>query len=136
MANSFYSHLAFIGPESNAAITVLKEYLDDFYEDPEDGGKPEIVLEENQITITFDDEYNFHIYLAEEEHVNIEAVEIADFNTEDYNENPFDAEKLKASVKRFEIWGDQDFDMDYFNDSLYIMEQIEKFNDIIIFQNH
>jgi hypothetical protein len=131
MANSFYSYSAYISPSSNADIKVLKEFLDAFYQESDN----KITLSDNQITITFDDEYNFYIYLAEEEHVNQEALEIADYLEEDWNETSYDKEKLKASKKRFEIWGDPDFDMDYFNDSLFIIEQVEKFNDIIIFQN-
>ncbi|WP_433812857.1 hypothetical protein [Flavobacterium johnsoniae] len=131
MANSFYSYSAYISPSSNADIKVLKEFLDAFYQESDN----KITLSDNQITITFDDEYNFYIYLAEEEHVNQEALEIADYLEEDWNETSYDKEKLKASKKRFEIWGDSDFDMDYFNDSLFIIEQVEKFNDIIIFQN-
>ncbi|QSW88124.1 hypothetical protein J0383_17880 [Flavobacterium endoglycinae] len=131
MANTFYSYSAYITPSSNADITVLKDYLEDFYQEE----NPEILLSNNEIKITFDDEYNFYIYLATEEHVNQEALEIADDLETDFNENLYDKEKLKASKKRFEMWGDPDFDMDYFNDSLFIIEQIEKFNDIIIFQN-
>ncbi|WDF58430.1 hypothetical protein PQ462_17085 [Flavobacterium sp. KACC 22758] len=131
MANSFYSYSAYISPSSNADIKVLKEFLDEFYQESDN----KITLNDNQITITFDDEYNFYIYLAEEEHVNQEALEIADYLEEDWNETPSDKEKLKASKKRFEVWGDPDFDMDYFNDSLFIIDQVEKFNDIIIFQN-
>ncbi|SHG30693.1 hypothetical protein [Flavobacterium johnsoniae] len=131
MANSFYSYSAYISPSSNADIKVLKEFLDAFYQESDN----KIILNDNQITITFDDEYNFYIYLAEEEHVNQEALEIADYLEEDWNETPYDKEKLKVSKKRFEVWGDSDFDMDYFNDSLFIIDQLEKFNDIIIFQN-
>jgi len=131
MANSFYSYSAYISPSSNADIKVLKEFLDAFYQESDN----KIILNDNQITITFDDEYNFYIYLAEEEHVNQEALEIADDLEEDWNENIYDKEKLKVSKKRFEVWGDSDFDMDYFNDSLFIIDQLEKFNDIIIFQN-
>ena len=131
MANTFYSYSAYITPSSNADITVLKDYLEDFYQEE----NPEILLSNNEIKITFDDEYNFYIYLATEEHVNQEALEIADDLETDFNENLYDKEKLKASKKRFEMWGDPDFDMDYFNDSLFIIQQIEKFNDIIIFQN-
>ncbi|WP_343616815.1 hypothetical protein [Flavobacterium sp.] len=131
MANTFYSYSAYITPSSNADITVLKDYLEDFYQEE----NPEILLSDNEIKITFDNEYNFYIYLATEEHVNQEALEIADDLETDFNENLYDKEKLKASKKRFEMWGDPDFDMDYFNDSLFLIEQIEKFNDIIIFQN-
>lgn len=131
MANSFYSYSAYIANSSNADITVLKEYLDSFYA----SDHPEITLIDNQIKITFDDDYNFYVYLSNEKHVKEEAKEIAADLEEDWNENLYDKEKLKTSTKRFEIWGDPDFDMDYFNDSLFIIDQVEKFNDIIIFQN-
>ncbi|MCP2028954.1 hypothetical protein L1276_004133 [Flavobacterium sp. HSC-32F16] len=135
MANTFYSYSAYISPVSNADITVLREYLETFYQESDNADKPQIVLKDNAITITFDDQYKFYIYLSDEKHVNEEAAEIADYLEEDWNENTYDKEKLKVSQKRFEIWGDQDFDMDYFNDSLFIIDQIEKFSDIIIFQN-
>ena len=135
MANTFYSYSAYILPSSNAEITVLKEYLDSFYHKPENIDEPKIVLNDNQITITFNDEYNFYIYLSQEKHINDEAVEIADDLETDWNENIYDKEKLKTSIKRFEVWGDPDFDMDYFNDSLFIIDQIEKFSEILIFQN-
>lgn len=135
MANTFYSYSAYISPYSNADIQVLKEYLDVFYNESDTGDKPQIVLSDNQITITFNAEYNFYVYLSNEKHVNEEAVEIADYLETDWNEKVYDKEKLKTAVKRFEVWGDPDFDMDYFNDSLFIIDQIEKFNEIIIFQN-
>ncbi|GAA3777407.1 hypothetical protein [Flavobacterium ginsengiterrae] len=134
MANSFYSYSAFIAPGSNADIAILKDYLESFYSES-DAENPQIVLDNNEIKLTFDDEYNFYIYLAEEEHINQEALEIADDLEEDWNEDIYDKEKLRASKKRFEVWGDPDFDMDYFNDSLFIIDQIEQFSDVIIFQN-
>lgn len=135
MANTFYSYSVYIEPSSNAAISILKDNLDSFYQKQIITNKPEIVLIDNQITITFDDDYNFYIYLSDEEHVNEEATEIANDQDVDWNENIFDKEKLKTCKKRFEVWGDDDFDIDYFNDSLFIIEQIENFNNIIIFQN-
>lgn len=135
MANSFYSYSVYILPSSNATIATLKAYLEKFYQKSDAGDQPEIVLSDNQITILFNDEYHFYIYLSEEKHVNEEALEIVEDLEEDWNQEPFDKEKLKTAQKRFEVWGDQDFDMDYFNDSLFIIDQIEKFSDIIIFEN-
>lgn len=135
MANTFYSYSAYLLPHSNADIQVLKEHLDAFYTESDAAEKPQIVLSDNQITITFNDEYNFYIFLSDEKHVNEEALEITDYLETDWNEKVYDNEKLKTSAKRFEVWGDPDFDMDYFNDSLFIIDQIEKFNDIVIFQN-
>ncbi|HEY1193779.1 hypothetical protein [Flavobacterium sp.] len=135
MANTFYSYSAYILPSSNATILALKEYLEEFYQKSDHEDQPDIDLRDNQITLIFNDEYRFYIYLSEEKHVNEEALEIAEDLETDWNEEPFDKQKLKTAQKRFELWGDEDFDMDYFNDSLFILDQIEKFSGIIIFQN-
>lgn len=133
MANTFYSYLAFITPASDANLIVLKNNLEIFYARPAIKDKPEIVFENNQITIIFDGEYRLSIAFSEEEYVNEEALEIAQQQQLDYNENIFDKTQLETCCKRFEVWGDDDFDMDYFNDSLFVIEAIEKFNGIIIF---
>lgn len=133
MAHTFYSYLAFITPGSDASLMALKNNLETFYEKSDIENKPEIVLNDQQIDIVFDDEYRFYIAFSQEEYVNEEALELAQENELDWNENPIDKAKLETCHKRFEIWADDDFDMDYFNDSLFITEQIEKFNDVIIF---
>ena len=133
MANTFYSYLAFITPTSDASLIALKNNLETFYDRPVIENKPEILLEDNQINIIFDDEYQLYIAFSEEEYVNEEALEIAQEQQLDWNENTFDKTALEICRKRFEIWGDDDFDMDYFNDSLFVIEQIEQFSDVIIF---
>ena len=133
MANTFYSYLAFITPTSDASLIALKNNLETFYDRPVIENKPEILLEDNQINIIFDDEYQLYIAFSEEEYVNEEALEIAQEQQLDWNENTFDKTVLETCRKRFEIWGDDDFDMDYFNDSLFVIEQIEQFSDVIIF---
>lgn len=133
MANTFYSYLAFVQDSSNADIHALKNYLEDFYAQTETNNRPAITIENNQIDIVFNDEYSLYALFSDEEYINEEAQEFAEEYEADWNENIFDREKLKTCKKRFEIWGDDDFDMNYFNDSLFIIEQIEKFNDVIIF---
>jgi len=135
MANTFYSYLAFLQPSSNGNLLVLKQNLETFYEKQTVADKPEITLDDNLITLVFNEEYEFHVFFSDEEHVNQEAKELAEEYEFDWNENPFDKEKLKTCIKRFEVWGDDDFDMDYFNDSLFIIDEIEKFTDVIIFHN-
>ena len=133
MSNSFYSYLAFIPPTSDADIKVLKKYLDSFYTHSGIVKKPSISLKDNKITVTFDDDYKFFISLSGKEHVIEEAIEFAESGGLDWTDKPFNIEKLITCNKRFEIWAQEDYDMDYFNDSLYIIEQIEKFKDVIIF---
>ena len=133
MANTFYSYLAFIPPTSDADINILKTNLEKFYSNQKSETQPEISFVDNKVTLTFNGEYNFYICLSNDEHIIDEAKEFAQDTKLDYAEEHFDREKLIISNKRFEIWGDDDYDMDYFNDSLFIIEEVEKFSDIIIF---
>ncbi|WP_394776631.1 hypothetical protein [Flavobacterium sp.] len=132
MANTYYSYLAFIAPTSDANLIALKNNLESFYQSVTEN-KPEIVLENNQINLVFEDNYRLYIAFSEEAYVNEEALEIAAESKLDWNETAFDKAKLETCNKRFEVWGDDDFDMEYFNDSLYIIEEIERFNDVVIF---
>jgi len=133
MSNTSYSYLAFIQPTSDADIEVLKKNLDTFYNNSNVEEKPCISLKNNKIIINFSEKYKFYIYLSEKEYVIEEAEEFAQNGGLDWADKPFDPKKLKTCRKRFDIWGEDDYDMDYFNDSLYIIEQVEKFSDVIIF---
>lgn len=133
MAHTSYSNLAFIAPSSNADLTLLKNNLEAFYNRPVIKTKPEIVCDHHKITITFNDGYRLYIVFNDDEYVNTEAKEMADIFALDWNDNSFDKEKLKTCNKRFEVWGDSDFDMEYFNDSLFVLEEIEQFHDVVIF---
>ena len=133
MAHSFYSYLAFIQPTSNADIIVLKRLLAEFYSTQTLEDTPIISLIDDKITLTFSDNYRFFIHLSDEIHVIVEAKEFAQENSLDWNEEPFDKKKLETSNKRFEISGDDDFDMGRFKDSLFILHVIEHFTGIVIF---
>jgi hypothetical protein len=130
MAYTFYQYLAFIQPDSDADLTVLKNNLESFYE--KSGRRPNISQIDKMITVDFNN-YKFEISFSDGSHVIEEAAEIANDRATDYAENSFDKEKLKTSSKRFEISGEDDIDMDYFNDSLFIVETIEKFRGVIVF---
>jgi len=133
MASAFYSYLAFIEPGSNANLETLKNNLDKFYTKPTIKNKPEIILKERSITLTFNDGYSFYINLSNEKHVNVEAREFAGRGVSDWLEKPVDKEKLNSCTSRFEIYGDDDYNMNYFNDSLYIIEYIGIFKGVIVF---
>jgi hypothetical protein len=134
MANTFYQYLAYCEPNSNADLATLRTNLEKFYAGPTIKIKPVITLTGNKITVSYS-EYNFFIFLSDEEHVLEEAIELADTDDTglDWADQPFDKDKLKTCAKRFEMWGEEDYDMDYFNDSLFIIQTIEQFSGMIIF---
>ncbi|MEO6305219.1 MAG: hypothetical protein ABIP51_18815 [Bacteroidia bacterium] len=133
MASAYYSYLAFIEPGSDANLEILKTNLDEFYAKPTITNKPDITLNSRSITLTFNDGYAFYINLSNEQHVNGEAKEFADTNDLDWYEKPVDKEKLLSCTSRLEIYGEDDYNMNYFNDSLYIVETIGAFKGVIVF---
>lgn len=125
-----YQYFALIQPDSDADISKLKENLDAFYANK--SKQPSISLEDNSILVDFED-FDFEIYYAEDEHVIDESIEMSEDFEVDFNEMAIDKEKVKLCAKRFEISGsDDDFDMNFMNDSLFILEQIEKFKGVTI----
>lgn len=91
----------------------------------------QIHTEDNRITILLGN-YRFTIYLAESDHVLTESKEMAHHFKKDYAGNPVNKNSLQQCGRRFELSGEADFNMDYFNDSLYILECIEEFKEITI----
>ncbi|XZF14520.1 hypothetical protein ACTHGU_00135 [Chitinophagaceae bacterium MMS25-I14] len=130
MGNAFYSYLVFIPPDSDADITTLKENLEKFYSKQKN--PPIISLADKKLTMTFGDGYHLYVFFSEKEHVIEEAIELAEEVETDFADKPIDKQRLTTCNRRFEVWGDHDYDMDYFNDSLFIIEQLEKFPGVII----
>jgi len=130
MSYKSYRYFALVQPDSNADITTLKENLDTFYS--KSSKKPCILLRDKEIEILFDN-FTFTISFSDSDWVIEESIEMADDFDTDYNLNDIDKEKLKLCSKRFDITGsDADANMDYFNDSLFILSQIEKFTGVTI----
>lgn len=133
MSHTFYSYAAYIQPASDADIDTLKGQLEAFYSTSTIDTRPRIILAGNQLELCYEDDFRLYIYLSQEAHVQEEAIETADSRDTDWDDAVFNKQQLCMCKKRFEIRGDEDFDMEYFNDSLFIIEQIANFNDVIIF---
>jgi hypothetical protein len=130
MSYKSYRYFALVQPDSNADITTLKENLDTFYS--KSSKKPNILLRDKEIEILFDN-FTFTISFEDSDWIIEESIEMADDFETDYNLNDIDKDKLKLCSKRFYISGSRaDANMDYFNDSLFILSQIEKFTGVTI----
>jgi len=125
MGYEYYTSQVFISESSDFSLTGLKEKLENFYKSDERDVK--ITMTADSITVNINN-YSFYIGLNEESYVSEEIREIA----ESINHQK-DNTIISNCKKRLEISADEDFDMDYFNDSLYISEQIEEFKDVFIF---
>lgn len=131
-----YTHLAFLHPEQTIAALDIKKRIDDRFASMPGDNKPLVVLTGEKLVVTFEDGYNFYIHFAADLHVSIEASEIADQFETDWSGEPLDKEVLRQSTQRIELNGDHDPDMDHFNDSLFLLEEIDAAGKVIIVQTH
>ncbi len=83
---------------------------------------------ENHLLVDMSNDYYFHFQLEMSESVLQESKEIA----ESYKGNK-DKTTIASCKSRVEFWGDEDPDGDYFNDHMFILEQIMKNEKLLIY---
>lgn len=127
MGQAFYANLILVAPDSDATINSLKANLDVFY--ATDKRTVNVELAGDVITVNIDG-YQLYVAYSDEDHVLEESIEIADNCAQGLAQY----EVIKTCAARFEMHGDPDFDMEYFNDNLYIQEVLEEFKGIFIFE--
>jgi hypothetical protein len=87
-----------------------------------------IIRENDRIEILFP-VYKFIFTLNKEDWVQEESKDIA----ETFGKNRTDYNRISNSQKRIEFYGEEDFNMDYFNDYLLILENIQREMHVTIF---
>ena len=103
-----YNHFLFI-EKDQLSLKELNLKLFDYYNQKDRKVNFELIGE-SHLVITLDDVYNFH------------------FSAEKGGDIQTEARELKVSEKidtRIEFWGDEDIEGAYFNEHLFILEQIE-----------
>ncbi len=130
MPHTFHNYLAFIATDSKADLEALQSKLHNFY--AKTNANPIFKLLGHQLTMKID-QYSFFIQFSDAKHVQEEAIEIAAEEETDWVDDRYDKEKLAACTKRFEICGEDDYDMRYFTDCENIMECLQTFKGILIF---
>jgi hypothetical protein len=126
-----YSFLIYTKPNFSKNIVNIKQEMELFFEKFEE--KPIFYLKEEELKISYND-YNFYIAINDEPYILEELSEILEEEQNDYTGNPINKNEIIQSKYRFELWGDDDFDMDYFNESLFIIEFFESDSNYVIFE--
>jgi hypothetical protein len=121
--------MALIEPDSDADLHQLAEKLQKRFANI----KAAVIGQPNndKLTIAIDD-YLFTVYLSGSEHVLIESKEMSDTFIEDYAGNPVDKQVVASCARRFELSGGADYEMNYFNHSLFILECMEELKGVTI----
>lgn len=125
MGYSFYQYFAFFNEHSDASLEALKLKLEHSYAGLD--RRPEITLQGEQLVLRFGT-YHIRVDLNREDYVQEEAQEVGDHFLQNWKEEPLNLELLKSCNQRFEVAGEEDYDMNYFNDSLYVIEAIDSFS--------
>lgn len=122
-----YDYLAMVSEDSTISLESLKEKLDKFYVN--DDRKINISLHEKSIHLQIE-KFTFYISWNEADYVLIESNDIAiNFATK-----RADKDIIASCKKRIEIDDtNNDIDTDYFNDSLYIIDIMENFAGVFVF---
>lgn len=126
-----YNYLIYIPPFVSINLEELKDNLKIFFDNKK--VKPSLILEENRIILKFED-YHFYIAQNADKYVNEELLELLQLHKTDFAGNLINQEEIKHSKTRLELYGDDDFEMKYFNESLFIIEFFEKYDQFVIFQ--
>lgn len=123
-----YEYLILISDTSDFSMEGLEQNLRSFYARNEDR-KVGIERIDDEITVAIKN-FPFFIELSGAPHVLEESAEIA----ESWKGNPAEKSKIAACSRRLEMHAQgQDFNMDYFNDSLYILGEMETFEGIYVY---
>ncbi len=128
MSSKMYEHFILIHPSSNFDFHLLDEKIKNVNWD---GKELQSSFTENTIQLSLNG-WGFHIGLSDADHVILESEEMAN----DLGKDHVLYSKIKSCKIRLEISGDSDFDMEYFNDFCYILEEIESFTDVYTFNPH
>lgn len=116
-----YQAFVLLPSDSDASIEEVRRILEDYYSDDE----RDVTFNEteNKLTVTIDDEWDLYIDRNSKPHVIRESQEMAEM----FAAQRPDKDEIASSGVRLEISTDDDDDMDYFNDYVEILEQLESF---------
>lgn len=130
-----YNYLLYLDPEIKKSLAVLLEELKDHFADKMSAPN-ELLLDDEKIMLRYN-HYRFYIHENQDDTIREELQELHDHAAgKDFAGNATDLQKFSDSVKRFELHGEQDFDMNYFNESLFIIGFFEKAHHYLIFETY
>ena len=122
-----YMHFIFQKEKSEDLIGKIGNILESMYSQ-DSKNKAEVIVSKDRVSLKFAD-YQFTYAYIGEDWVQEESRDIADT----FGKNRKDQSILRDSKSRIEFYGDDDFDMNYFNDYLLMLERIQRQLPVIIF---
>jgi hypothetical protein len=130
-----YNYLIYLNPEFKKTLGELLEELKNYFADKKSSPN-DFQIDKEKITLLYNN-YTFFINENSEEYISEELLELNEsFDGKDFAGADIDIQKFSNSTKRFELYGEDDFDMDYFNESLFIIDFFEKDSNYLILETN
>lgn len=118
MAYPYYSYMILLGDDSDFSLSQLADQLRATFAEAD--ATVQLPPHSDTLTLVLDGTYRFTITLNEDPSVLTESAEMAGEATAHKSE-------IAQCRKRLELSGDDDPGMDYFNDSVFILETLDTF---------
>jgi hypothetical protein len=115
-----YQAFILLPSDTDVSLEEVRRILEDYYSD--DARDVDFKETENKLTVTIDD-WRLSVNLNSKPSVIVESKEMA----EAFAGGRADQNEIASSGVRLEISGGDDDEMDYFNDYVEILEQLEDF---------
>ncbi len=131
-----YEYIAFFPHSVEVDLEKLKANLKSKFEYTYDKVDIQFLLsndnEQSELEITFTEfDYKFFITLQNNQEVLKKAKYFATNYNTNFADESYDVDKLLTCHKSLELSAYEDYNMDYFNCCVYILEEFEKLNDDI-----
>ena len=121
-----YVVLALITPQADADFASVSEAIRTVYERRQ---IPVQIEQHDKHCILYFDAWSFRIYWEDEPHVLVESQEIA----VKFPSTGIDPAVIASCAQRITTAGDSDPDMLHFNDYVYVLEVLERFKGVYLF---
>lgn len=129
MGFTYYSYLVLLPDSTPVSLTDLYERLKKAYVN--DTRNVDIELDLTRVVLAIDG-WTLRIYLSDDEHVADESRELA----EEFAKGHPKQERISGCKRRFETGADSDSNMDFFNDSLTVLDAMESFGEVYVFDSN
>jgi hypothetical protein len=124
-----YTAFALVPSDTDTSLRQAETYIREFYAQQSHAasGTIQIVSQDETLTIHLDSWRMFVVYNCEP-YVLEESKDIAEMLSRRHPEMM----KLQGYGCRFELWSDEDPNMDYFNEYLFVLEQLSKIPEAVL----
>lgn len=120
-----YNHLIYLKSNQDISLDELKSDFLVYFKDKKLKKLDKILKQKEKLIIVYWD-YKFYAYINKENYTNEELLELLQNNNyKDFDLKAINKDNFKNSNIRIEFYWEDDFWMEYFNESIFLLEFFE-----------